>query len=261
MINKINVDELYQTYTDNVPFDHVIIDDFWEKSVADEIVREMNDMPKQGMVTRYNSPLENKITIPHWDMFSKTTYQAFTYLNSEFLDVINSITNLYDLKPDVGLHGGGIHFHPTNGNLNLHKDYSIHPKLGMMRKLNLIIYMNPVWKEEWNGHLEFWSHDEKNNSPKECWAHITPVFNRAVLFDVSQDGWHGLPSYTKQPDDIYRQSMAIYYMTKPDSNIEIRPKALFAPRDEQKHDEKIHELIRSRSGMADNNTTNTTTAN
>ena len=231
MINKINADELYQTYTNNVPFDHVIIDDFWEKSVADEIVREMNDMPKQGMVTRYNSPLENKIT------------------------------NLYNLKPDVGLHGGGIHFHPTNGNLNLHKDYSIHPKLGMMRKLNLIIYMNPVWKEEWNGHLEFWSHDNENNSPKECSAHITPLFNRAVLFDVSQDGWHGLPSYTKQPDDIYRQSMAIYYMTKPDSNIEIRPKALFAPRDEQKHDEKIHELIRSRSGMADNNTTNTTTAN
>ena len=49
------------------------------------------------------------------------------------------------LNLDIGLHGGGVHLNQrSGGNLNLHKDYSIHPKLGMMRKLNLIIYMNPM---------------------------------------------------------------------------------------------------------------------
>ena len=139
MINKIETNKLKHKFVNNIPFDHIIIDDFWEKTIADKILQEMNEMPKQGMVTRYNSPLENKITIPHWDMFRETTYQAFTYLNHGFLDIIYKMTNISDLKPDIGLHGGGVHFHPTGGNLNLHKDYSIHPKLGMMRKLNLIL--------------------------------------------------------------------------------------------------------------------------
>lgn len=249
MINKIETNKLKHKFVNNIPFDHIIIDDFWEKTIADKILQEINEMPKQGMVTRYYSPLENKITIPHWDMFRETTYQAFTYLNHGFLDIIYKMTNISDLRPDIGLHGGGVHFHPTGGNLNLHKDYSIHPKLGMMRKLNLIIYMNPIWQDDWHGHLEFWSHDEKNNAPKECKIKILPKFNRAVLFDVSQDGWHGLPTHTRQPNDIYRQSMAIYYMTEPKNDIEIRPKALFAPREDQQNNDEIQELIIKRSGM------------
>ena len=32
-------------------------------------------------------------------MFRETTYQAFTYLNHEFLDIIYKMTNISDLKP------------------------------------------------------------------------------------------------------------------------------------------------------------------
>ena len=109
--------------------------------------------------------------------------------------------------------------------------------------------MNPIWQDDWYGHLEFWSHDKENNAPKECKIKILPKFNRAVLFDVSQDGWHGLPTHTRQPNDIYRQSMAIYYMTEPKNDIEIRPKALFAPREDQQNNDEIQELIIKRSGM------------
>ena len=55
--------------------------------------------------------------------------------------------------------------------------------------------------------------------------------------------WHGLPTHTRQPNDIYRQSMAIYYMTEPKNDIEIRPKALFAPREDQQNNDEIEELI------------------
>ena len=30
-----------------------------------------------------------------------------------------------------------------------------------------------------------------------------------------------MPTHTRQPNDIYRQSMAIYYMTEPKNDIEI----------------------------------------
>ena len=253
MINQFDFDKLKKQYLNNDPFDHVVIDDFWKENIANELLYEMGETAnnvrtfQMDNVTRYKSPLENKIVVPHWDLFKKTTYQAFTYLNSEFLPTIKSITNIDNLKPDVGLHAGGLHFHPRNGNLNVHKDYSIHPKLGKMRKLNIIVYMNPIWKDEWNGNLEFWSHDDEHNQPKEKIKSIKPSFNRAVIFDVSQNGWHGLPEYTKQPKDVYRQSMALYYLIEPLSNMENRAKSLFAPREDQKNDESIRQLIKDRT--------------
>jgi hypothetical protein len=48
------------------------------------------------------------------------------------------------LYPDPGLHGGGWHMHGAGGNLNPHLDYSIHPKSGLMRKLNIIIYLSNI---------------------------------------------------------------------------------------------------------------------
>lgn len=34
-------------------------------------------------------------------------------------------------------------------------NFSIHPLTGKERRLNLIVYMNPSWKEEYGGHLQF----------------------------------------------------------------------------------------------------------
>jgi Rps23 Pro-64 3,4-dihydroxylase Tpa1-like proline 4-hydroxylase len=35
--------------------------------------------------------------------------------------------------------------------LNVHLDYSIHPKLGLERRLNLVLYITSGWKPEWGG--------------------------------------------------------------------------------------------------------------
>ena len=64
-----------------------------------------------------------------------------------FIEKIKSITGITDLYPDYGLHGGGWHMHGTGGNLNVHKDYSVHPKLGLRRKLNLIVYLSEDWNQ------------------------------------------------------------------------------------------------------------------
>ena len=45
------------------------------------------------------------------------------------------------------------------GKLNIHKDYSIHPRVDppKQRKLNLIVYLTEDWNPEWGGALELWS--------------------------------------------------------------------------------------------------------
>jgi hypothetical protein len=72
-------------------------------------------------------------------------------------------------------------------------------------------------------------------------------FNRAVIFDTTQNSWHGLPDEITAPSNVFRKSLNIYYLTEPRENISPRERALFAPHKDQKDDEKIKELIVKRS--------------
>ena len=198
----------------------------------------------------YKNPLENKKALQNWGTFPKNTYQVFQYLCSDkFIDVVKDITGIQTLYPDYGLHGGGWHMHGRGGNLNVHKDYSIHPKLGLQRKLNLIVYMSKDWNPEWGGGLEFWSHDNERNKPFRLEKTVECVYNRAVLFDTTQNSWHGLPTPLTCPQNMCRKSIAIYYLTDVDSDTEKRYRAFFAPTKEQENDESILNLIKKRQSM------------
>ena len=147
--NMIVLNNNFSIQKYNFPFDHYIIDNFFLEEVADKVGKDFPDTDDDGWFS-YKNPLENKKTIQNWGKFPKNTYQTFQYFCSEsFISVIKEITGIKTLYPDYGLHGGGWHMHGRGGNLNVHKDYSIHPKLGLQRKLNLIVYMSKGWNPEW----------------------------------------------------------------------------------------------------------------
>ena len=152
--------------------------------------------------------------------------------------------NLYQ---DPGLHGGGWHIHGPGGNLNPHLDYSIHPKVALQRKINIIIYLASDLMDVHGGHLGLWEHDLEDNAPGKLIERIQPKFNRAVIFDTTQNSWHGMCEPLVQPDGIYRKSLAIYYLTDPTNNADQRERALFAPREEQKGDQSVEQLIKTRA--------------
>jgi hypothetical protein len=72
-------------------------------------------------------------------------------------------------------------------------------------------------------------------------------FNRAVLFDTTQQSWHGLPENLTCPDDTFRRSMAVYYLTDPEENADPRNRAIFVPYKDQANDPEIVEMIKQRS--------------
>lgn len=117
------------------------------------------------------------------------------------------------------------------------------------RRVNLIVYMQPGWKEEWGGSLGLWATDTDGRTPGELIQQIPCLFNRAVIFDTSQNSWHGLPEPVKSPEGICRNSMATYYLCQPRAEASERGRALFAPHGEQARDESVLELIRKRSGV------------
>jgi hypothetical protein len=230
------------------PFPHVVIDDFFETDVAAALERDFPAFNDSSWM-EYNNPVEDKRALNHWDCFPATTYRVFTYLNNEFLADLRALTGIADLRADEGLHGGGWHLHARGGKLNVHLDYSIHPKLQLERRLNLIVYLTSGWDAAWGGALGLWTHDADNTGPKELIKAVDCRFNRAVVFDTTH-AWHGLPDPIACPPGVYRKSIATYYLTPARANASTRAKALYAPHGEQAQDESVLELIRQRSDVA-----------
>lgn len=238
----------------NNPFNHVVIDNFFLPEVADKISEEFPDF-NAPFINNHNNPLEIKKTLNHWDKFPSATYRAFTSFGKPaFLENVRNMTEKFDLELDYGLNGGGWHMHGRGGNNNIHLDYNIHPKLHMQRKINIIVYMTKDWQKDWGGGLEFWSHDDVSNQPLKCVKTIENRFNRAVIFDTTQNSWHGLPNAINCPEGVIRKSIAAYYVCAAPCQTEERGRALFAPREDQKGDESVKELIRKRASVLESHT-------
>lgn len=260
MIRDIDWTNVKENFVNATPFNHVAIDNFFTPEVADKLSEEFPDF-NDPIINEHNSPLEIKKTLNHWDRFPSCTYRAFTLFDKErFLDHMNYLIdneygNLGGLEFDFGLNGGGWHMHGRGGNNNIHLDYNVHPKLNKQRKLNIIIYMTKDWDSSWGGGLELWSHNYKtNNTPKERVTTIENKFNRSIIFDTTQNSWHGLPNAINCPEGVIRKSLAAYFVKAAPAQTENRGRALFAPREEQKNDEEIQELIRKRADVKSSST-------
>lgn len=229
------------------PFDYYVLDNFLEHDLAVQLSEQFSDFNSPQWY-EYNNPLEVKKTINTWYNFPAETYQFFHYMCSgDFIDMLEKITGTKDLIPDLGLHGGGWHIHGNKGKLNVHLDYSLHPKLNLLRKYNIILYLSPEWQPEWGGNLEFWSHNSDTNLPKEKVATVECKFNRAVIFDASKNSWHGFNDPINCPEGHFRKSIALYYHTIPNSDTVDRKRALYSPSKQQESNPEILKLIEERS--------------
>ena len=246
----LSSEDASSAYVSAKPFSFFVIDNFFEDSLASLIASEFPPYDA-SFLDAYSNKIEEKKLVNHWNRFGSSTYKAFTYLcSSDFSQKLTHFTkSINTLTADSGLHGGGIHMHKNGGKLNVHMDYSIHPKLNLQRKLNILIYMTPEWDANWGGLLGLYDNKSKAKPGKLVEA-ISPIFNRAVIFDVTMNSWHGLPAPINCPDGISRNSLAIYYLQEPDRSADPnRNKALFSPAPWQEGDQSVLELIRKRSNV------------
>ena len=247
-INLTRLIEAFKKYQRKNIFDYCVIDNFFVKDIASKLENEFPDF-NDKIWHEYNSPIEIKKTLNDWNKFPETTYAIFNMLNSnKFSSIIGKYSKITSLVSDNGLNGGGWHIHKKGGKLNLHLDYNIHPKLKLQRKLNIIIYLNSEWKSNWGGELGFFS-NESPDKPGKLIKKITPKYNRAVIFDTSQNSWHGLVGKVTCPSKQFRKSIAAYYLMTPKNLRNKRGKALFAPTSGQEKNKKILDLIKKRSSV------------
>lgn len=190
------------------PFDHIVIDNFLDLSFAN-LLKDNFPTPDQQKWWSYDNPLEKKLAFNDLTKLDDSFTRFFNEINSEpFVKWLSFISGL-DLQADESLNGGGLHLIKRGGKLDVHEDYNIHKGLGMLRSLNLILYLNENWDESWGGHLELWNSDMTKLCEK-----ITPSFNRAVIFRTDMKSNHGHPHPLTCPEDRFRMSLACYYYRK-----------------------------------------------
>lgn len=248
-INEKALKEGLKKFKGNIPFDHCVIDNFLRKDILIKIEDEFLDYDSDKWYI-YSNKLECKKACNDWNSFGPVTYSFFSFLNSkEFTEYLSNLIGL-SLISDPGLHGGGWHCHGVAGNLNPHLDYSIHPKLGLQRVINIIIYVSKELKESHGGHLGLWEHNKLDNKPGKLLASIEPKYNRAVIFNTTQNSWHGMSKPLSVPDGIYRKSLAIYYLKTKDCSAPTNQRAIYSARENQKDNDEIIALIKLRSDIS-----------
>ncbi len=155
------------------------------------------------------------------------TRRLLAELNSAtFIDFLERLTGIEGLIPDPHFEGGGLHQIEPGGHLKVHADFNRHPRTGLERRLNVLVYLNRDWKDEYGGHLELW-----DRSMTRCERKLLPVFNRCVIFATTDHAYHGHPEPLTCPDDRARRSMALYYYTSsPEQNGDEAHSTLFKER-------------------------------
>jgi hypothetical protein len=82
------------------------------------------------------------------------------------------------------------------------------------RRVNLLIYLNREWRDEWGGLLEL--HQDPWNPQPDTVRSYAPLFNHAVIFATSEHSWHGFQRIALPPDrkHLSRKSFSIYLYTR-----------------------------------------------
>ena len=196
-------------FKSNIPFKHIVIDNFLVKDSADKVLDNfkinknwinysfVNNYKKYGLIDR--------------KYMDKNLNEIFDELSSkQFSNFLSKITGINNVFLDKALGGGGLNQVFNGGSLNIHTDFTSHiTEKKWKRVLNLLIYLNHDWLDEYNGKLEFW--DEKVEKRVKS---ISPIFNRCVIFKTDKKSFHGHPEKLQLPPDKSRKSIQLYYLVE-----------------------------------------------
>jgi hypothetical protein len=202
--------ELRECYRSARPFPHIVLDDFLVPEAARRATEEFPRLDQKRWIN-YLHLNERKYANRRPQTWGRALRLIADELNSAgFVDFLSGLTGIDDLLVDESMEGGGLHESPPGGFLNIHADFTVHPRRRQWRRrVNLLLYFNGEWPAEYGGELEFWSADMKRREKT-----ISPSGNRAVIFNTNPDAFHGHPEPLRCPPGTFRRSMALYYFTR-----------------------------------------------
>ena len=204
-------DALKNQFLSATPFPFVEIEPFLTDDFAREVAA---SYPSFGEAAQAGDQFsfvneKGKIQVTDAERFPDPVKRLSDAISSEeFLRDLEHITGIPRLLADGRYAGGGMHLTGPRGRLDVHVDFNYDDARAMHRRLNLLLYLNPEWKADWGGAVEFW-----DDRVKKCHHSFRPTLNRCVIFETSEISYHGVEPVTC-PAGVARQSFAAYYYTK-----------------------------------------------
>jgi len=216
-VNKIEIDYSRfesKQFGNAQPFPHIVVDNFLPSVFAETLEKNYPNLDDVSW-WKYHNHFEKKLACNDLNTLHTSFRNFFNFVNSrEFVLELEKLTGIKGLLADPSLHGGGLHRIGRGGKLDVHADFNYHKVTGWRRRLNLILYLNEGWDEDYGGHTEFW--DKKMSA---CEKKILPIMNRMSLFIVDDDCYHGHPDPLNCPKTTARKSLAVYYYTLHDDEL------------------------------------------
>lgn len=200
--------ELHEVFRSGTPYPHVAIDNFLPPQILDRV---LDEFPEDNALANdsYDRAQERLKVSFHPDRISDFSRILFYSFNSRpFIRLVENITGIRGLIPDPYFLGAGFHQLSQGGHLSIHADFNHHKPMNLERRVNVLIYLNKNWRDEFGGAFELWDKDMSR-----CFQAITPEFNRCVIFNTTAESMHGNPQPIKHPDGAPRRSIALYYYT------------------------------------------------
>lgn len=189
------------------PYRHLVIDNILTDDIANQIYEAF---PKEEMFNkRYKGVNEFKAEGSNFEDFPAVFSQLKEAFHSpEWCKIMSEITGIDELFSVPDALGGGLHQGGNGSFLDIHIDFNIHADRGIHRRVNLLIFFNKDWKEEYGGHTELWNADMSNLDKK-----VFPAFNRCLIFETNEISYHGYAAISV-PDNVTRKSFYAYYYTQ-----------------------------------------------
>lgn len=206
--------DLAETFAAAQPFRHIAIDDFLDSDYCAQLMDEFPAFDEKLAVNEDGVVGAKAVREQIRDI--GPGFKALDELSKSeaFRSLVGEITGIEDLHHDPHYFGGGTHENLHGQALDAHVDFNYHPITREHRRLNLIVYLNPEWRDEWGGSLQLHRDPYLTPSQDEIKV-ITPLANRCVIFETNEYSWHGFPRIALPEDKrhLSRRSFALYYYT------------------------------------------------
>ncbi|MBY8978134.1 2OG-Fe(II) oxygenase [Rhodobacteraceae bacterium NNCM2] len=211
-------------YQSAEPYNHICLDNFLPEEVVERVRADLATLPDaDSSFNRAQERLKTSYNPERLPLYTKNLFHAFN--SRPFILFLEEMTGIKGLIPDPYYIGAGIHRVANGGHLDIHADFNLHGQMKLERRLNVLIYLNKDWREEYGGSFEIW---DKEMTHKE--ASFVPIYNRMVCFSTGSDTFHGNPAPVNHPDGQDRLSIALYYYTATWSPERKAHSTLFKPR-------------------------------
>ncbi|MDY7104193.1 MAG: 2OG-Fe(II) oxygenase [Actinomycetota bacterium] len=203
-------DERAEAYAAADPFPHTVIDGLFDAGALRRVRDELPARDTSGWTT-WDTANERKRVFDRPDRLGGTARRLADELNSsEFVRFLERLSGIGGLVPDPHLTAAGYFDVRTGGFLDVHIDFARNPKLHLVRRINVLVYLNEDWQEDWGGRLELCRTVDGRTVRS-----IVPVLGRMVIFSTPGAA-HGRPEPVRAPGGRSRLCFSAYYFTSPD---------------------------------------------